>query len=200
MKALFIERGYLKVNACDCRQGSLFYKVLVTTSLPPLFLLRSNPYWLGNSKCQLIPFWLAHFFYMRGGLWPYRSLWVICFMVYYSLFVRSFVKFLRGTWGGIAASVTVLRGTLHPRGFTVVRHSQHYSKICVFPHPGASGPHLSLSANFILYFPIIILLNHRDRTHGQKELHWGCEEWPVIYHGVEGGKGKREAYKRTFIC
>ena len=27
-----------------------------------------------------------------------------------------------------------------------------------------------------------------DRTLGQKELHWGCEEWLVIYLGFGGGK------------
>ena len=26
-----------------------------------------------------------------------------------------------------------------------------------------------------------ILLEHGDRTHGQKEPHWGCEEWLIIY-------------------
>ena len=29
------------------------------------------------------------------------------------------------------------------------------------------------------------LLKHGDRTHGQEELlPWGCEGWPVLYHGV----------------
>ena len=54
-------------------------------------------------------------------------------------------------------SVRFLRGTLCLRGFAVVRHSQHCSKICVFPYPGTSGPMLSLSAYFILSFPITVV-------------------------------------------
>ena len=34
-KALFSERGHWKVNAEDCRGGSLFYKVLVSPPPPP---------------------------------------------------------------------------------------------------------------------------------------------------------------------
>jgi len=35
----------------------------------------------------------------------------------------------------------------------------------------------------------VVLLKHRDRTHGQKELHWGHEEWPIIYFQVARGFG-----------
>ena len=28
-----------------------------------------------------------------------------------------------------------------------------------------------------------------DRTHGQKELHWGHEDWPIIYFHVGRGSG-----------
>ena len=41
----------------------------------------------------------------------------------------------------------------------------------------------------------MVLLKHRDRTHGQKELPWGCEEWLIIYNGVGGGKEKRKYLK-----
>lgn len=45
-----------KVNACDYRQESLFYKVMVHTPfISPLILLRLYPYWLDNSMC-----WLVH--------------------------------------------------------------------------------------------------------------------------------------------
>ena len=30
----------------------------------------------------------------------------------------------------------------------------------------------------------VVLLNPRDRTCGQKELHWGHEKWPIIYFQV----------------
>lgn len=53
-------------------------------------------------------------------------------------------------------SVTFLRGTLHPRGFAVVKRSPHFSKVHVFLHPGSSGSNLSLSAYFILSFPVIL--------------------------------------------
>ena len=46
----------------------------------------------------------------------------------------------------------------------------------------------------------VILLKHGDRTCGQKELHWDCEEWLLIYYGAGGGKVKREASKKIFIC
>ena len=36
-----------------------------------------------------------------------------------------------------------------------------------------------------------VLLTHRDRIQGQKELPWGHEEWPIIYFQV--GKGLRKA-------
>ena len=35
----------------------------------------------------------------------------------------------------------------------------------------------------------VILLKHRDRTHGQKELYWGHEEWPITYFQVGKGLG-----------
>lgn len=31
------------------------------------------------------------------------------------------------------------------------------------------------------------LLKHRDRTPGQKERHWGREEWPVAYFQIGRG-------------
>ena len=34
------------------------------------------------------------------------------------------------------------------------------------------------------------LLKHRDRTRGQKELHWGHEEQLRIYFQVERGVGR----------
>ena len=34
----------------------------------------------------------------------------------------------------------------------------------------------------------MILLEHRDRTHGQKELPWDHEERLVLYSGVGGSK------------
>ena len=37
---------------------------------------------------------------------------------------------------------------------------------------------------------MVVLLKHRDRTCGQEELHWGCEEWLIIYLGVGRGKEK----------
>ena len=36
----------------------------------------------------------------------------------------------------------------------------------------------------------VVLLKHRDRTHGQKELHQSHEEWLIIYFQVERGLGK----------
>ena len=33
------------------------------------------------------------------------------------------------------------------------------------------------------------VLKHEDRTPGQKELHWGHKEWPVIYIQVGRGLG-----------
>ena len=35
----------------------------------------------------------------------------------------------------------------------------------------------------------VILLKHGDSTRGQKELHWGCEEWLSIYLQVGMGLG-----------
>ena len=35
----------------------------------------------------------------------------------------------------------------------------------------------------------VVLLKHGDRTRGQKELHWGHEEWPIIYFQVGRGLG-----------
>ena len=45
----------------------------------------------------------------------------------------------------------------------------------------------------------VILLKHGDRTRGQKELHWGCEEWLVIYYGVREVKAKG-GFQKDFIC
>jgi len=28
---------------------------------------------------------------------------------------------------------------------------------------------------------MVVLLKHGDRTQGQNDLHWGQEEWPIIY-------------------
>ena len=39
------------------------------------------------------------------------------------------------------------------------------------------------------------MLKDMDRTLGQKELHWSCEESLVIYHGVGGHKVKRKFLK-----
>ena len=36
----------------------------------------------------------------------------------------------------------------------------------------------------------MILLKHGNRTPGQKELSWGCEEWLVLYYGVGEVKSK----------
>ena len=43
---------------------------------------------------------------------------------------------------------------------------------------GDGGPELTAKKGFLrhLWYKKVILLKHRDRTHGQKELHWGCEE------------------------
>ena len=46
----------------------------------------------------------------------------------------------------------------------------------------------------------MIVLKHGDGTRGQKTLHYGYEESLVIYCGVGGGKGTREASRRTFMC
>lgn len=60
MKALFIERGHSKVNACDYRKGTLFYRILVSPS-------PSRPYFFSGSPLLslitlgaglLIPDWL----------------------------------------------------------------------------------------------------------------------------------------------
>ena len=37
----------------------------------------------------------------------------------------------------------------------------------------------------------MVLLKHRNRTHGQKELHWGCDEWLGRYI-LPCGEGVRE--------
>ena len=42
-----------------------------------------------------------------------------------------------------------------------------------------------------LWFKNVVLLKHGDGTHGQEELHWGCEETLIIYLGVGRGKGKK---------
>ena len=50
----------------------------------------------------------------------------------------------------------------------------------------------------------VVLLEHRDRTLGQKGLQRGGavrgrEEWQIIYLGAVGSKDK-EGFQRTFIC
>ena len=35
----------------------------------------------------------------------------------------------------------------------------------------------------------VVLLKHGDRTCGQKELHQGHEEWPIIYFQFSRGLG-----------
>ena len=36
----------------------------------------------------------------------------------------------------------------------------------------------------------VVLLKHRDKIHGQKELPWGLEEWPIIDFQVGRGLGR----------
>ena len=40
----------------------------------------------------------------------------------------------------------------------------------------------------------------QGQDHGQKKLHWACEEWLIIYSGARSGKVKREVSKESFIC
>ena len=42
----------------------------------------------------------------------------------------------------------------------------------------------------------MLLLKHRDKTHGQEELPWDLEERLIIYLGVGGGKVKGKFPKR----
>ena len=44
---------------------------------------------------------------------------------------------------------------------------------------------------------MVVLLKHGDRTHGQKELHLGCEGWLIIYLGV-GRDQKKEGFQKNF--
>ena len=74
------------------------------------------------------------------------------------LIFRSLVIFLSGTWEGVQGICYILKTNLTPEGVCCSQSSQHCSKICVPPHPGSSGPNLSLPAYFILYFPIILRL------------------------------------------
>ena len=41
-----------------------------------------------------------------------------------------------------------------------------------------------------------------NRTRGQEELPWDCEEWLLLYYEARGGgsKVKREASRGTLIC
>lgn len=41
----------------------------------------------------------------------------------------------------------------------------------------------------------VVLLKHGDRTQGQKEVFWGCEEWQIIYFEVGSGLGTSQAPK-----
>ena len=43
-------------------------------------------------------------------------------------------------------------------------------------------------------------IKSQDRTCGLEEVHWGCEEWLLIYYEVGGSKVKREASRGTLIC
>lgn len=52
----------------------------------------------------------------------------------------------------------------------------------------------------VLGAKMVILLKHWDRTCGQEELGWGCEDRLVIYYGIGGGKDRREASRATLIC
>ena len=36
----------------------------------------------------------------------------------------------------------------------------------------------------------VVLVKHRDRTYGQKELCWGREEWSILYFQVGRGLGR----------
>ena len=40
-----------------------------------------------------------------------------------------------------------------------------------------------------LRYKTVVLLKHRHRTRGQKEQHWVCEEWLIIYLQVGSGVG-----------
>ena len=40
-----------------------------------------------------------------------------------------------------------------------------------------------------LWWKKVVLKKHRDRICGQKELHWGHEEWPIICSQVGTGLG-----------
>ena len=59
---------------------------------------------------------------------------------------------------------------------------------------GADGQERILEDVFVA--KKVTLLKHRDRTHGQEELHWDCVEWLVIYHGLGIGKVKEKFPKR----
>ena len=62
---------------------------------------------------------------------------------------------------------------------------------------GGEGPEPMAKEEFLrhLWCKKVVLLKQ-----GQKELHWGCEEWLIIHPEVGGAKGKREVSKRTCIC
>ena len=117
----------------------------------PLSLLRSYPYWLGTSRFWVVHSWLARPLREesdQGHIVPrvIKVLWFfkLCILI---------VKFLRGTGGGVGGVCYTLKRHFIPEGFAVVRPSQHGSRYVFFPHPGTSGPNLSLSAYFILSFP-----------------------------------------------
>ena len=65
----------------------------------------------------------------------------------------------------------------------------HWSSFGMMVGFGTNGQERILEDVFVA--KKVILLKHRDRTHGQKELPWGCEEWLIIY--LQVGRGLRKA-------
>ena len=53
------------------------------------------------------------------------------------------------------------------------------------------GPEPMAKKEFLrrLWCKKVVFLKHGDRTCGQKELHWGLEECPIIYFPVGRGLG-----------
>ena len=126
----------------------------------PLFFFQFYPYWLGNSKCLVIPFWLACSHCKRGGLWPYLSSGSDVLWYTYFWSGLLFVKFLKETWGGVSGVCYILKRNLTPQGVGLRSEAPSSVPKCVFfPTQGPSSPSLSLSAYWILSFPIIISAN-----------------------------------------
>ena len=46
-----------------------------------------------------------------------------------------------------------------------------------------------------LWYKMVVLLKHGDRTHGQEELFGDCEERLITYLGVGGGRVEGNFYK-----